>query len=126
MAWCFEDEAAGYADRVLKKLTTREAVVPAIWPLEVANVLLVGERRKRLTKAASSRFVELLQALPIAIDMQATSRAFGEIMSVARSLSISAYDAAYVELAMREGLSLATLDDRLSKAASKIGVKRVK
>ncbi len=110
MAWCFEDEAAGYADRVLKKLATREAVVPAIWPLEVANVLLVGERRKRLTKADSSRFLELLQGLPIAIDLQAASRAFGDIMSVARSLTISAYDASYVELAMRVGLHLATLD----------------
>ena len=126
MSWCFEDEAAGYADGVLKKLAKREAVVPAIWPLEVANVLLVGERRKRLTKADSSRFLELLQGLPITIDVQATSRAFGEIMSVARNLTISAYDAAYVELAMREGLNLATLDDRLSKAASKIGVKRVR
>ncbi len=126
MAWCFEDEAAGYADRVLKKLATREAVVPAIWPLEVANVLLVGERRKRLTKADSSRFLELLQGLPITIDVQATSRAFGDIMSVARSLTISAYDAAYVELAMREGLYLATLDGSLSKAASKVGVKRIK
>ena len=126
MAWCFEDEAAGYADRVLKKFTTREAVVPAIWPLEVANVLLVGERRKRLTKADNSRFLELLQGLPITIDVQATSRAFGDIMSVARSLTISAYDAAYVELAMREGLQLATLDDSLNKAALKNGIKRVK
>ncbi len=126
MAWCFEDEAAGYADRVLKKLATREAVVPAIWPLEVVNVLLVGERRKRLTKADSSRFLELLQGLPITFDVQATSRAFGEIMSVARSLAISAYDAAYVELAMREGLHFATLDDSMNKAASKAGVKRVR
>ena len=126
MAWCFEDEAAGYADRVLKKLAKREAVVPAIWPLEVANVLLVGERRKRLTKADSSRFLELLQGLPITIDVQATSRAFGDIISVARSLTISAYDAAYVELAMREGLQLATRDDSLHKAASKNGIKRVK
>ena len=126
MAWCFEDEAAGYADRVLKKLAKREAVVPAIWPLEVANVLLVGERRKRLTKADSSRFLELLQGLPITIDVQATSRAFGDIISVARSLTISAYDAAYVEPAMREGLQLATRDDSLHKAASKNGIKRVK
>ena len=126
MAWCFEDEAAGYADRVLKKLAKREAVVPAIWPLEVANVLLVGERRKRLTKADSSRFLKLLQGLPITIDVQATSRAFGDIISVARSLTISAYDAAYVELAMREGLQLATRDDSLHKAASKNGIKRVK
>ncbi len=126
IAWCFEDQAAGYADGVLKKLARREAVVPAIWPLEVANVLLVGERRKRLTKADSSRFLELLQGLPITIDVQATSRAFGDIISVARSLTISAYDAAYVELAMREGLPLATLDDSLNKAASKNGIKRVK
>ena len=94
MAWCFEDEAAGYADGVLKKLATREAVVPGIWPLEIANVLLVGERRKRLTKADSGRFLELLRALPITIDVIGTSRAFVEILSVARDLKISAYDAA--------------------------------
>ncbi len=125
MAWCFEDEAAGYADAILKKLAAREALVPCIWPLEVVNVLLVGERRKRLTKADSGRFLELLRALPISIDVLGTSRAFGEVLSVARDLKISAYDAAYIELAMREGLHLATMDDDLRKAASKTGVQRL-
>jgi predicted nucleic acid-binding protein len=116
MAWCFEDEADGYADAILGKLESAEAVVPSLWPLEVANVLLVGERRKRLSEASSSRFVELLRSLPITIDEETSRRAMGAI------LSLSAYDAAYIELAMREGLALATLDKRLASAASQSGV----
>lgn len=122
MAWCFEDEADGYADAILGKLESAEAVVPSLWPLEVANVLLVGERRKRLSEASSSRFVELLRSLPITIDEETSRRAMGAILSLGRELSLSAYDAAYLELAMREGLALATLDKRLASAASQSGV----
>ncbi len=68
MAWCFEDEAGDYADAVLASLATSEALVPAIWSLEVANVLLVAERRGRLTQADATRFVRLLRTLPIIID----------------------------------------------------------
>jgi len=122
MAWCFEDEADRYADSVLDLLADAEAIVPSIWSLEVANVLLVGERRKRLTEADSLRFVNLLRALPITIDQETGNRAWSETLSVGRENRLSSYDAAYLELAMREGVALATRDDRLKEAAGKCGV----
>ncbi len=123
MAWCFKDEADGYADSVLDMLGDSEAIVPSIWPLEVANVLLVAERRKRLTTADSAQFVKLLGELPITIDYESSGRALSEILSVGRHQGLSSYDAAYLELAMREGAPLATRDDRLRRASERCGVK---
>jgi len=123
MSWCFEDEADEYADAVLDRLTAAEAMVPSIWSLEVANVLLVGQRRKRLTEADSMRFVEILGELPIIVDQETSDRALGEILTVGREQGLSSYDAAYLELAMREGIELATRDKTLRKAARRCGVK---
>lgn len=122
MAWCFEDEASAYADAILDRLVVEEAVVPALWPLEVANVLLVGERRARLTAADSARFLALLASLPITTDDETPQRALREILSLGREQRLSAYDAAYLELAMRLGIPLATQDDRLREAANHLGV----
>lgn len=123
MAWCFEDEADTYADSVLSLLTESESIVPCIWPLEVANVLLVAERRKRLTEAASHQFTGLLSELPIIIDYESPDRAMSEILFLGRQQGLSSYDAAYLELAMREGIPLATRDSRLRKVSGKCGVK---
>ena len=125
MAWCFEDEADAYADSVLNRLSESEAVVPCIWPLEVANVLLVAERRKRLTEAASFQFAGLLAELPITIDYESSDRALSEILFLGRQQGLSSYDTAYLELAMREGIPLATRDNRLRKVSGKCGVKIV-
>ncbi|MCL5884153.1 MAG: type II toxin-antitoxin system VapC family toxin [Deltaproteobacteria bacterium] len=122
MAWCFGDETNPYSEAVLQGLADNGAVAPSIWPLEMANVLLVAERRKRISKAQSRRFVELLQALPIAVDDVSAARAWDGVLSLAREQQLSAYDAAYLELAMREGLPLATLDGALRKAARSCGV----
>jgi len=87
-----------------------------------ANVLLVAECRKRISKAQSRRFVELLRTLPIAVDDVSVARAWDGVLSLAREQQLSAYDAAYLELAMREGLPIATLDNALRKAARSCGV----
>jgi predicted nucleic acid-binding protein len=123
MAWCFEDEADIYADSILDQLSDSEAIVPSIWPLEVANVLLVAERRKRLTEAESLQFVGLLRKLPITIDGESSERALSDILFVGRHQGLSSYDAAYLELAMRQGAALATKDERLRKAAENCGVR---
>ncbi|OPY60708.1 MAG: tRNA(fMet)-specific endonuclease VapC [Syntrophorhabdaceae bacterium PtaU1.Bin034] len=123
MAWCFEDEADAYADSVLDSLSDSGAIVPSIWPLEIANVLLVAERRKRLTEADSLQFVRLLSELPIVVDQETSERAFSEILFIGRQQTLSSYDAAYLELAMREGAALATRDKALIEAAHKCGVK---
>lgn len=122
MAWCFEDEATPYSESALEALAEGEAVVPPLWSLEVANVLVVGERKKRLLPAQSLRFVELLQSLPIAIE--ADIRPLGEILGLAREQGLSAYDASYLDLAVRTGLPLASFDSDLLEAADRFGVAR--
>lgn len=122
MAWCFDDEADGYADAVLDGLVDGTAVVPSRWPLEIANVLLVAERRGRLNKADSARFLELLGALPIEVDGETHGRAIGAIVSLGREHGLSSYDTAYLELAMRENVPLASLDQPLRLAAEGSGV----
>jgi predicted nucleic acid-binding protein len=122
VAWFFEDEASGYAQAVEDSLPGASAVVPSLWPLEVANALLIGERRKRTTEAKVTAFLGLLECLPIALDDETASRAWQETVRLARSQQMTVYDAAYLELAMRRGLPLATLDDRLQAAAQAVGV----
>jgi len=124
MAWCFEDEATPYSESVLEALADGEAVVPPIWTLEVANVLVVGERKKRLLPAQSLRFVELLQSLPITTDPDV--RPLGELLGLAREQGLSSYDASYLDLAVRTGLPLASLDGHLLEAADRFGVARFK
>ncbi len=122
MVWGFDDEADSYAESLLELMPTAKAYVPSLWPLEVANVLLVGERRKRITPADTSKFLSLLRTFPIAVDDETTVRAWGDTLNLARSQGLSVYDAAYLELAMRRGLPLATLDDKLKAASLAVGV----
>ena len=122
MAWCFEDEAGKYADAVLERLTVAEAMVPAIWPLEVGNVLLVAERRRRLRRADSERFIALLRQLPIVVEQEDARRALGDVMALARDVRLSTYDASYLNVALRHGLPIATMDRDLRKAARRCHV----
>lgn len=115
MAWCFEDEADHYSDGVLAALSGSSAVVPGLWPLEVANVLMVSERRGRLTREDAQRFLEHLASLPISVDPIVPEA--GELLAVARAHRLSAYDAAYLHLAVRTHLPLATRDRTLRAAA---------
>ncbi len=121
MAWCFADEATPETESVLDRFSEDEAVVPAIWSLEIANVLLVAERRQCLTEAQASRFLDLLQQLPISVEDASTDLA--EVVHTGRRHDLSAYDASYLVLAERAGLPLATLDRRLAEAAARAGVR---
>jgi predicted nucleic acid-binding protein len=123
LAWCFPDEASDYADGALLALEDRTAMVPAIWSLEIANALLVGERRKRIRQPEVRRFVELLRGLSIVEDGQPFADAVSNILPLAREYDLSAYDAAYLDVAVRRGAPLATLDAALQKAARAAGVK---
>ena len=122
MAWCFEDEISKYADAVLEYLENGEAIVPAIWPLEIGNVLLVAERKRRLGKADVVRFLELITTLPVSIEQESPRRMLTDIIALARDLRLSTYDASYLDIAMRSGLPVATQDKRLIEAARKCDV----
>jgi len=114
------------APRALAALDALErgvpAFVPAHWPLEVANGLLMAERRKRATQADVTEALNVLLSLPIEIDGETARRAAGETTALARQYGLTTYDAAYLELAMRRGATLATSDTELAGAAKKAGV----
>ena len=119
MTWCFKDEACRYADDVLDSLEIASGFVPSIWPLEVCNVLLVAERKRRIGEADSTRFIALLADLPIIVEQETPERMIKEIFALAREHELSSYDASYLDLAMRKGLPIATLDKNLIAAAKR-------
>ncbi len=122
MSWCFEDERNSYCDAVLESLADGEAFVPGMWPLEVGNVLLVAERKKRFTEASVVRFLELVSGLPLTVEQETPERMLKEIVSIAREQGISTYDASYIDLAMRLGLPMSTLDASMRKAARRLEI----
>jgi predicted nucleic acid-binding protein len=122
MVWCFADEFTAAVQEVQDRLATEAALVPAHWPLEVANVLAMAERRNRISALDATQFVKLLGAFDIQIDEESPSRAFGHVLPLCRSQSLTSYDAAYLDLALRSQLPIATLDDDLRRAASGLGV----
>ncbi len=96
--------------------------MPSIWALEVANVLLIAERRRRITRAETGRLVELLGALPIVVEEVPFRTATSDVLSKARELGLSSYDAAYLDVAIRRGLPMATRDAALKTACRRAGV----
>jgi predicted nucleic acid-binding protein len=122
LAWAFEDETDAYAEAVADSLTASEAVVTTLWPLEVGSALLVGERRQRTTEAKVTQFLRLLETLPIRSDEETTLRVWKDTLPLARRHNLSVYDATYLELAVRLGLPLASLDVSLKTAAAAVGV----
>ncbi|MFM7753814.1 MAG: type II toxin-antitoxin system VapC family toxin [Cyanobium sp.] len=121
-AWGFADEASEEAWAVLERLQAGRAHVPALWLWETANVLVQAERRGRLTPAAIRTFLGLLEGLPISIDQPTTGTAWHDALALARCHRLTGYDTAYLELAMRRGLPLATRDKALQEAARLEGV----
>ena len=125
MRWLLPSEKNSdnvYAHRVLNALRQSEALVPNLWTLEAANVISKFEARGYITEARSQAFVELLSRLNIVTDSATSIHALGDTLNLARRYKLSSYDAAYLELALRTGLSIATLDADLIKAAKKAGV----
>jgi predicted nucleic acid-binding protein len=121
-AWYFADESSDYADAVARHLAQATAYVPLLWSLEVANILVLGERRKRSTQAQATRFVTSLSAMPIVADDATHLHALSDTLNLARTHQLTSYDASYLELALRRGLPLATLDEKLKTAAGAVGV----
>ena len=120
MRWLLASNKASdqrYAESVLKSLANAQAIVPNLWHLEAANVLLSATNRKEIEISEVERFTFQLENLPITVDTLTANQVFGHTISLAKAYRLSSYDAAYLELALREGLPLATLDKDLLKAA---------
>ena len=122
LAWCFEDEASPGTDLVLEHVRDRGAIVPALWHLELGNVLLQAEKRSRIAMAEIAARLELIAALPIEVDQETTAHAWRETLALARAQGLTTYDAAYLELAVRRGIPLVTKYETLRVAAERLGV----
>jgi predicted nucleic acid-binding protein len=117
MKWCFEDERPPNADLLMKRMVEGGMAAPALFPLEIVNTLWVAERQKRLTAQQASAFIALVESLRIEIDAETPWRAWSETREISRREQLSAYDAAYLELAIRRQARLASYDKALLKAA---------
>jgi len=122
LAWCFEDQATALSDSVRDRLTDEPALVPELWPFEVANALVTAERRGRLTGSQASRFVQLLNQLPITVEELGRAGVLGAARALAQTSELTAYDASYLFLAASGGVPLATTDRALREAALRTGV----
>jgi len=126
LRWFFGDgkpQELTYAHKVLDAMKQASALVPATWGLEVANVLARAEVKGWVTEARSGAFLEMLEGVDIEVDAATFAHALSDTLQLARRYKLSAYDASYLELALRLGLPLATLDEDLRNAAKKAGVK---
>lgn len=122
MAWLFHDESTRKTAALLHRLASETALVPAWWFIEITNVLAIAERKGRVTPSQSDAFIADLNKLGIERDEDAPDRAFTHLLTLCRTHRLTSYDAIYLDLSIRRGLPLATLDDDLRKAARKSGV----
>ncbi len=119
-AWCFKDETTDYTNGILQAISaSREALAPRLWAYEVRNSVLTGVRRKRITKADAEDFLDSLKSLPIRLT---DPLSYDAVFTLADRHNLTVYDAAYLDLALRESLPLASLDQELIRAASRSGV----
>lgn len=127
LAWCFPDEDSGLPGHVAELFQRgSSAIVPSFWPHEVLNALLAGERRKRISTSLIQTFLNDLGALPIELEQVASLDVFNRIQALSRAHALTAYDAAYLDLAIERRLPLATVDGPLVKACEKRNLKLVR
>ncbi|HKM49493.1 MAG TPA: type II toxin-antitoxin system VapC family toxin [Terriglobales bacterium] len=126
LTWCFPDEDAAVAQHVADMFKRGDtAVAPSFWPHEVLNALLVGEKRRSISKELVGSFLDDLATLPIVLEQYPASNVFDRTQHLSREHGLSAYDAAYLDLALASSLPLATLDEELVRACKKARVRLV-
>ena len=123
VAWCFEDEVTPALDALLDQVQAEGAIVPPLWTIEVANVLTGAVRRQRISREHMHERLLLLDMLPIETDSQGTGPVWrSSVLALVETELLTAYDAVYLELAIRRGLVLATSDEALRRASSRRGI----
>jgi predicted nucleic acid-binding protein len=123
-AWAYQGQATLETDRLLNEVAAgATVVVPALWYLEMSNVLLIAQRRRRLTAIQRKAALEKLAAMQFMVDEEGTRHAFGKTSDLAEKHGLTIYDATYLELALRRSLPLASRDEALTNAAKQCGLK---
>jgi predicted nucleic acid-binding protein len=127
LTWCFPDENSPLAQHVSERFKLGDtALATSFWPHEVLNALLAGERRNRISRTLVQRFLEDLAVLPVRLEQAPADIVFERIQSLSRTHELTAYDAAYLDLAIEHDLPIATLDDALIRACRKTDVPLVR
>lgn len=122
VSWLFEDEASSSTDKILEMVRDKGAYVPNLWHLEVTNVLIQASKKNRIDSRSIPERLSALSLLPIKTDIETYTRAFSDTFYLAEKQMLTSYDAAYLELAMRRELFLATKDNALKKAAKSLQI----
>lgn len=122
LAWYLPRQQTARTDALMHRMAEKGALTTTLWPIEVANVLLIYERRGQLTTADRMSAIAFYNNAPITLDDQTATRAWGRAFDLALAHKLTVYDAGYLELALRAGLPLATLDGALCRAATALGV----
>lgn len=125
LAWFFEDEATAESVNLLRSINENRPIVPTVWPLEVANTLLIAERRKRISAQMFDDYVQRLAQFNIEVESNDDASVLTHVLPLARQHALSSYDASYLELAVRRRLPLASRDERLKRAAVSAGVELI-
>ena len=125
LTWFFIDESTPETTALLDELATTTAFVPEHFSLELTNVLISAERRKKVTYPQILEFLSVIERLNLQIDRETADRGFRNILALAYTEKLTSYDAAYLELAMRLGVPLATKDIALREAAKRVGIKLI-
>lgn len=125
LAWIYGDETTAAIRKVFDQVVERGAVVPALWRLEVANSLTMAARKGRIERAFRDSALADLGELGVVVDAETDEQAWGGALSIADRCKLTVYDAAYVELAQRRGLPLATLDQAMAAACEQLGLRRI-
>ena len=122
MTWYFDDESTAATDELLDRVSEAGAMVPGLWHLEVANAFQMAVRRQRIDGVYRDASLAELALMPITIDADTNSYAWSTTLRLAERFSLTLYDAAYLELAQRRSLPLATLDRELRAAAPALNI----
>jgi predicted nucleic acid-binding protein len=122
LTWCFDNETSPETERLLDRVRDDGAIVPALWYIELGNVLLHAEKHGRISTSGVAGRLALLADLPLMTDQETTARSWREILTLARTEGLTTYDATYLELALRYGVPLLTKDKDLADAAGRLGV----
>lgn len=125
LAWVLPSEGSPEGDALLDQVANAGAAVPGLWPLEVANILLMAERRGRVTLAERQEALSVLADLPIQVDPHTAGHAWTDTLAMAAAHHLTVYDASYLELALRLSLPIASLDQALCRAAESCGVRLI-
>ena len=122
LTWCFDDERTDATDALLEQVVESGAEAPSLWPLEILNALALAERRGRIDAGQRQRLAGFLHDLPVTLDVETASQAWAATPQLAARFRLTIYDAAYLELAQRRSLPLATLDKELRAASGALGI----